>query len=85
MATIILHAVPIVMLLGLVALVALPARARTVAPTTVVVTPSNADQELAGYVWAADTAISAERDCIKGSASFIAGCKRYARQHTAAP
>ena len=84
MATIILHAVPIIMLAGLVWLVAVPPGARTVAPETVAPL-SNADQELAGYVWASDTAIVTEQDCIKGSASFIEGCKRYARQHSAAP
>jgi hypothetical protein len=83
-ATMIIHAVPIAMLLGLVALVALPPRPKTVAPTTVA-PPSNADQELAGYVWASDTTIAAEQDCIKGSAPFIEGCKRYTRQHSTTP
>jgi hypothetical protein len=84
MATMILHAVPLVMLLGLVALVVVPPRAKTVAPITVA-PPSNADQELAGYVWASDTVIMTEQDCIKGTTPFIEGCKRYARRHSAAP
>jgi hypothetical protein len=84
MTAMILHAVPIVMLAGLVWLVAVPPGARTVAPKTVAPL-SNADQELAGYVWASDTAIVTEQDCIKGSAPFIEGCKRYARQRSAAP
>ena len=79
--TVIVHAAPVGLFAFIVLLLMLPAAAVSVPAPKPARPPSVADQELAGYVWASDTGIVVERDCTKGTASFIAGCKRYARQH----
>ncbi len=84
--TVLLHAAPLVLLGVLVTAAALPAPKRNPVPVPKTAAPlSNADQEMAGYVWASDTVIVAEQDCRQGSASFIVGCRRYVREHPAAP
>lgn len=82
MLPVVLHAVPLGLLAVIVWVVSLPAPVKVNSPATrTAVTPSAGDQEVAGYVWASDTGIVAERDCTEGTASFVKGCQRYVRQH----
>ena len=71
-------------MIGLVASSGKP-RPAPLVPQRQATPPSARDQDLAGYAWAADNLISRESDCTSGTEGFIAGCQRYARQHTGGP